>query len=180
MNNIEIRTDSDGIQRPHQLKRTHEQNVIHFQSSYDVIDRGFETPCWEWNESRTKQGYGVFSVDGRHMKAHRFSLLINVGNPPIGKPLALHRCNNFPCVRPDHLYWGDKKDNWRDAKEAGVLVGSRGEDHPKCKLTEELVVKIRADHASGVGDRKTLAKMYGVDESTIRCIVKRKTWKHVQ
>lgn len=176
---IKMVLDSDGIKRPRQTPRTHAQNIEHFNNNYTVIDRGFETPCWEW-KNPGYGGYGFMRVNYKHTRAHRFSLLEHKGLPPDGKPHALHKCSNPPCVNPDHLYWGDKQDNWRDANEAGVIMGARGEDHPKCKLTKKLVIKIREEYASGVAGYKKLGKMYGVDEKTIRCIVQRKTWKHVQ
>ena len=29
--------------------------------------------CHVWNAARQKQGYGMFSIDGKSMPAHRFS-----------------------------------------------------------------------------------------------------------
>lgn len=54
----------------------------------------------------------------------------------------------------------------------------RGSEHVTSKLTEVEVVQIRAAVSSG---RKptAVACEFGVHESTIRLIVKRKTWAHV-
>lgn len=58
-------------------------------------------PCWLWKAGRTN-GYGVCSVDGRHIRAHRFAYEALVGPIPPGKELD-HLCRNRPCVNPDHV-----------------------------------------------------------------------------
>ena len=47
------------------------------------------------------------------------------------------------------------------------------------KLTEKIVLEIRADWATGKYTQKELAKKYDVSISTISNIVNRKTWKHI-
>src|SRR6185312_3623765 len=70
--------------------------------------------CWEWTGARTKKGYGVFGRTGvkcRTIKAHRAAFLITHGHLPV---YVLHRCDNPPCVRPDHLYEGTAAENTSD------------------------------------------------------------------
>ncbi len=55
---------------------------------------------------------------------------------------------------------------------------SRGAAHYKAKLTEDDVLDIRSVHAFGA-TMYALAKAYGVDESNISLIVKRKAWRHL-
>ena len=31
--------------------------------------------CWFWTASKTKQGYGMFSYEGKSIPAHRFAYL---------------------------------------------------------------------------------------------------------
>lgn len=58
--------------------------------------------CWTWQGRRTTHGYGLFSLFGRSMQAHRFAYEVTVG--PIEADLTLdHLCGNKRCVRPDHL-----------------------------------------------------------------------------
>ena len=82
--------------------------------------------CWEWTATRTDRGYGVigFQVDGRNTSvgAHRRSWELTHGAIP-ARLHVLPRCDNPPCVRPDHLFLGTHKDNMRDAKEKGRIRG---------------------------------------------------------
>lgn len=86
--------------------------------------------CWVWTGSCNNKGYGRF--DGEY--AHRFSWRLLSGPIPDGLNV-LHRCDNPPCVRPDHLFLGTVSDNARDmwAKGRGVLqrpgVAPRGDAH---------------------------------------------------
>lgn len=57
--------------------------------------------CWLWTAS-TNWGYGVLSIDGRSIRAHRFAYELLVGPIPEGLQLD-HLCHVRHCVRPDHL-----------------------------------------------------------------------------
>ncbi len=74
--------------------------------------------CWEWTGAKTR-GYGVINMGrGKGLKgAHRLSYEINVG--PVGALWVLHRCDNPPCVRPDHLFLGTTADNTQDMMSKG-------------------------------------------------------------
>jgi hypothetical protein len=52
------------------------------------------------------------------MGAHCASWLIHYGPIPDGL-FVLHRCDNPPCVRPDHLFLGTHTDNMRDMAAKG-------------------------------------------------------------
>ena len=51
--------------------------------------------------SRTQQGYGMFSYQGKSIPAHRFSY-IHKGEIPSGH-IVHQTCQNNGCVNPDHL-----------------------------------------------------------------------------
>jgi hypothetical protein len=82
--------------------------------------------CWEWSGKVDKAGYGQFKIGGRNGKtnfAHRVSYTLFKGEIPDGM-CVLHRCDNPPCVNPEHLWLGTKADNSRDAMAKGRLRGA--------------------------------------------------------
>lgn len=84
--------------------------------------------------------------------------------------------------RYDNLEWCTTLENnqhfWREGGHID-LSSITGSNHHLSNLTEEDVLRIRAMHATGNYSVHGLARMLGMPESTVRCIVKRKTWKHI-
>ena len=65
--------------------------------------------CWFWTASKTKQGYGMFSYEGKSIPAHRFAYMTYVGD--IEDTKIVHQsCNNTYCVNPEHLYLTTKSE----------------------------------------------------------------------
>ena len=88
---------------------------------WEKVDTSGE--CWEWVAARDRTGYGLFKWrhgdDGmRNIVAHRASYMLLVGPIPGGMKV-LHRCDNRPCVRPDHLFLGTQSDNMLDMSAKG-------------------------------------------------------------
>lgn len=139
-----------------------------FESFFVV---GNPADCWEWMGGRLKTGYGAFWLNGRTEKAHRVSWEIHRGKIPEGL-FVLHKCDNPPCVNPEHLFIGTTLDNVRDKIQKGRLRVPRGEDSGVSKLTEAQVIAIRADRRY----QAIIASEYGVAQTTISNIKRRKKW----
>jgi len=142
--------------------------------------------CWPWQGKVQNGGYGVIhrgTAKNDTAYAHRVSWLIQHGVDPVGWAVC-HRCDFPSCVNPSHLFLGTVADNVHDMiakgrKYAGPSLASiRGERVGSAKLTAPQVQEIRARSSNGEGSG-ALAKAFGVDSSTIRTIVRRETWRHV-
>lgn len=135
-----------------------------------------ESGCWEWTGACSDTGYGCF-YDGRAYSTHRYSWIM--ANGPIPKGLCvLHRCDNRPCLNPDHLFLGTKRENSRDMSEKGRtgVTDRAGEKHGESKLTDVAVREIRSSKEKG----RSLAAKFGVSESAVSLVRRGKSWTHVK
>ena len=66
------------------------------------IPQSSATHCWAWKASRTQQGYGMFSYQGKSIPAHRFAFEHYVSEIP-DKNIVHQVCQNNCCVNPEHL-----------------------------------------------------------------------------
>ncbi len=150
--------------------------------------------------------YGQFSIGQQNVSAHRFSWTLANGPIPDGL-FVLHRCDNPPCVRPDHLFLGTQLDNRRDcvqkirtatgerhgfhthpeSRMAGDRNGLRihperaamGERNAQARLTAPQVMEIRRLYALGGTTYRSLGQRFGVSTSQVALIVQRKKWAHI-
>ena len=74
-----------------------------------IVHKGYRT---------TKMGYGMKRHKGKMWMAHRLSYHLHTGVDVTGK-MVLHKCDNPPCINPEHLYLGDATDNMRDRSARG-------------------------------------------------------------
>lgn len=74
--------------------------------------------CWLWIAGKYPDGYGVFWNGTTYDGAHRISWELHYGEIPKGM-LVCHTCDNPPCVNPEHLWIGTKKDNNNDRTKKG-------------------------------------------------------------
>ena len=85
-----------------------------------LVERG--SGCWEWQGSRTPDGYGRINSGGRGvpLPAHRVSYELHVGPIPEGFEID-HLCKNPGCVNPAHLEAVTHKENIRRGLSPAAL-----------------------------------------------------------
>ena len=164
------------------------------QRHIDPMDRFFMqidkkgTSCWMWTGTKSHNGYGVIGVNGKNIRAHRFSWSVfNNKDIPDGM-VVMHSCDNPSCVNPEHLSIGTHYDNEADKVAKGRQARGEslskaqgnqkrcGEKNPRSKLTEDDVMAIMKDTDS----QRIIAKKYNVTQATINLIKTRRTWRHVK
>jgi len=94
--------------------------------------------------------------------------------------VVMHKCDNPPCVRPDHLAVGTQAENIRDCKRKGRIsriAKASGEKNGNSILTKDQIVEIRQKYASGKYTLKDLGGEYKTHFSNISLIVRNKVWK---
>jgi hypothetical protein len=78
--------------------------------------------CWLWGGSVDKRGYGQIRVKKKGAGSLRYASHVSLeidGRPVPPGLFALHRCDNPPCVNPDHLFHGTALDNTHDSMSKG-------------------------------------------------------------
>lgn len=150
---------------------------------WSKVDKSGE--CWEWMASKRPEGYGWFRLGGRMHSAHRISLMLQ--GIDLSKSICvLHHCDNPSCVRPSHLFLGDRADNAKDrnnknrqSKGIKHSMACSGEAHGSSILKNNDVKEIRRLCAQGVIHRD-IAEKYGVHKSLISKVNLRSSWAYVR
>lgn len=149
--------------------------------------------CWLWTGALNKKrgGYGYFKSKGKIWRVHRLSYEIHNGIFDTNYDVC-HKCDNPPCVNPNHLFLGTAKENCQDTVRKGRT--KRGKDHGlnlhperrpwgerngQSKLTIEAVQDIRKSYESRVSSVNELASKYKVSEFNIYKVLSRKLWPNV-
>jgi len=117
----------------------------------------------------------------RTFRVHRLVAQAFIPNPE-NKPTVNHKNGIKTDNRVVNLEWATHQENIRHAIDVlGISYDSGhtiiGEKNGNNKLTPNEVLKIRANPSNK--SRTILSKQFGVSCTTINCIIKRKTWRHI-
>lgn len=154
-------------------------NIVRFWSKVDI--KGPDE-CWPWLAGKLKPGYGIFMMKGNvTLRAHRISFTLTNEQIPSGLDVC-HKCDNPPCVNPNHLFLGTMQQNLKDASSKHRCAVQqhpeiiRGERNGSSKLNDEIVRIIRKKEMS----ISVAARSFGVATTTIKKIRNRTLWSHVE
>ena len=144
-----------------------------------------DTPCVIWQGAVDRAGYGKRKIrrpDGREqvIGVHRWIIEFTESRRLGPKQVVLHRCDNPPCFRYDHLTVGTIQENNADRDRKGrtkqVAQHMNGETNGRAKLTRKQVALIKIDYSAGKGI-SALSREHGVSRNTIYRALRGLTWK---
>lgn len=146
--------------------------------------------CWIWTGARTGRSsckYGYFKVPWatNAVVAHRVSWVFANGAIPDDLKV-LHKCDNPPCVRPDHLFLGTQMDNVQDRMRKGRSVsGERcalsnpanrhvamGEMNPAHRYSDAHIAVVRTEYER-CRNMVEVSRRTGVSPTHVTRIVRR-------
>jgi len=152
----------------------------HIERFYGKIKINKLTGCYIYLGCKDKDGYGIFRLYGKNIKAHRLAWVLE-NNQEIPKGLCVcHECDNPICCNPDHLFLATTQDNTKDRDNKGR--NAYGERNSGAKLTEQQVLEILGvvkKNGNYRGLAVELAKIYKIHRSQMWTIINRHKWKHL-
>ena len=163
-------------------KLNYPQQVVDFFWSKIIPPNDEINDCWIWKGPFNNYNYGKLNFSTQSgtyqtIGAHRFSWECFIGSIP-NKLLVCHKCDNPPCVNPNHLFLGTDNDNKIDnVNKSRHYFGSK---HFNTILTDQNVRDIITDTLNNkYTSIVDVCNIYNVSYETIRFIVVGKTWKHI-
>jgi len=132
--------------------------------------------CWLWTAC-TNYGYGIFRVDKKKLKAHRYSWSLINGTIPKNN-IIMHKCDVTQCVNPEHLKLGSQKENITDMVQKGR--NARREKHGRTTLSQIDINQIRRLIKAGDLTQKAIAEQYNLTQAAITYIKQGRNWPITQ
>lgn len=133
-------------------------------------------PCWIWTAANSK-GYGAIRDGNRNYVATHLSWKIHHGAVPDGKIL-LHKCDNPPCVNPDHLIPGTHRENVHDCMTKGRFK-ARGELNGQTRLNNDQVIAMRLLYIQNYFGYFRIARLFNISQACAYRIVNSVDWNHL-
>jgi hypothetical protein len=146
-------------------------------TNYRVTERG----CHEYLGAKAKNGYAKIGKRSRQWLGHRLAWTLKFGEIP-GGLFVLHKCDNRPCINPDHLFLGTAKDNTRDMMQKGRACFNGGRNPQRGSQVYNAVLderKVALMRRLTAFKQKELAAIFGVSFQSVSKVLKRECWKHV-
>ena len=130
--------------------------------------------CWIWQGATSSTGYGVFSLNGSSVGAHRIAYTMTRGPIPKGMEIC-HRCDVPKCVNPSHMFIGTHADNMRDKALKRRAPRLTGKSNGQSKITPALARAIFIRYKAGGVTQDDVARMFRVKRSKVADVVNRRT-----
>ena len=137
--------------------------------------------CWIWTGEVT-HGYGTLSsvVDGTRTRLRATRLSLELAGRPVPEGMhVLHRCDNPPCVNPDHLFAGTPRDNVHDMARKGRDRKCHGEVHGFAKFTDAQILEMCARYRTGELTAKQVCAQYGIGYTYFHKVLKGRERRHL-
>lgn len=129
-------------------------------------------------------GYNVVCLsDGRGRKFQKWFAVSHLVLEAFveSRPEGMECCHNDGVRNNDkleNLRWDTPSNNQQDRKKHGT--DQYGENNARSKLTNEIVLEIRRQYATGNFTQRFLARKFGISDMSMCNIVNRKQWKHLK
>lgn len=177
-------------------------NIVHRVNRLDpklfwaTVTVGFNG-CWIWT-GPLRGEYGSVRVGQQSIPAHRYAYELEYGEYDRALHVC-HKCDNPPCVNPDHLFLGTAADNVADMVAKGrnrtgknhPFYGRKVEHSPEFKAVVSAKMRGARNHQAKLNDvdaveilrsgmsRKEAAERYGISLQTASDLIAGRTWKHL-